>query len=51
MTNPNHNWDEQRLAELLRSAQHPAVPPDERFLAAPRRIDRGVPILESQPHA
>ncbi len=33
MTNPNHNWDEQRLAELLRSAQHPAVPPDERFLA------------------
>ena len=33
MTNPNHNWDETRLAELLRSAQHPAVPPDERFLA------------------
>jgi Mg-chelatase subunit ChlD len=33
MTNPNHNWDENRLAELLRSAQQPAVPPDERFLA------------------
>ena len=33
MTNPNHNWDEQRLAELLRSAQQPAIPPDERFLA------------------
>ena len=33
MTNPNHNWNEQRLAELLRSAQQPAVPPDERFLA------------------
>ncbi len=33
MTNPNHNWDETRLAELLRSAQQPPVPPNERFLA------------------
>jgi hypothetical protein len=33
MTNPNDNWDEDRLAELLRAAQHPAVPPDEQFLA------------------
>ncbi len=33
MTNPNHNWDEERLAELLRTAQHPPVPPDEELLA------------------
>ena len=33
MTNPNHNWDENRLAEMLRAAQYPALPPDEEFLA------------------
>jgi hypothetical protein len=33
MTNPNHNWDEERLAQLLRAAQQPPLPPDERFLA------------------
>jgi predicted Zn-dependent protease len=33
MTNHNDNWDEDRLGELLRAAQHPATPPDEQFLA------------------
>ena len=33
MTNPDHNFSEQRLAELLRAAQHPATSPDEQFLA------------------
>jgi autotransporter-associated beta strand protein len=33
MTNPNHPWDEDRLAQLLRAAQHPPLPPDQQFLA------------------
>jgi tetratricopeptide (TPR) repeat protein len=33
MTNPNQDWDEDRLRELLRVAQHASLAPDEEFLA------------------
>ena len=46
MNDQNNNWEEDRLAELLRTAQHAAIPPDEPFLrAAARRIDRGLSIF------
>ena len=33
MNDQNQNWDEDRMAELLRAARQPAIPPDEEFLA------------------
>ncbi len=33
MTSPDHNWNEDRLAELLCAAQQPPQAPDEQFLA------------------
>ncbi len=36
MTNQNDNRNEDRLGELLRTAQHAATPPDEQFLARVR---------------
>jgi len=42
MTNENHNWDEDRLAELLRTAQHAPLAPDARFLARLREESTAV---------
>jgi predicted Zn-dependent protease len=47
MTNPNHNLDEDRLAQLLRASQHPPLEPDEQWLARLRA--ESTDVFQSSP--